>query len=82
MVGVTTSIRLSPELRERLERTASRLHRGKSWLITRALEEYLARRESGELREEARRQSELASAAAWADETHWESDVDERGWQA
>ena len=82
MAGITTSIRLSPELRERLDRTARRLHRGKSWLITHALEQYLARQETGELREEARRQSELASTAAWADETRWESDVDERDWRA
>ncbi len=82
MAGITTSIRLSPELRERLERTASRLHRGKSWVIARAIEQYLTRQETGELRDEARRQSQLASTAAWPDEPHWEGDVDERGWKA
>ena len=81
MPGITTSIRLPPELRDRLERTAKRLQRGKSWVIARALEQYLSREEEEVLRDEARRQSQRASAAAWPDESRWEADHDERGWR-
>jgi predicted DNA-binding protein len=38
--GITTSIRLSPELRNQLEEAASSLHRGKNWIITKALEDF------------------------------------------
>jgi hypothetical protein len=41
MKAITTSFRLPPELRQRLEETARRLGRGKNWIIVQALEEYL-----------------------------------------
>jgi len=82
MAGIPTSIRLPPGLGERLERTARRLLRGKSCVIARALEEYLAREEREALRSEARRQSRVASAAAWPDEPRWEADASDCGWCA
>ena len=41
--GVTTSIRLSNELRSHLEKVAQSVHRGKKWIITKALEEGINR---------------------------------------
>lgn len=57
MKSVTTSIRIDASLAEQLERAASRLARGKNWIITQALEEYLARVNQDDLAAEARRQS-------------------------
>jgi hypothetical protein len=37
MKAITTSFRLPPELRQRLEETARRLGRGKNWIIVQAL---------------------------------------------
>ncbi|MGH2577066.1 MAG: CopG family ribbon-helix-helix protein, partial [Actinomycetota bacterium] len=59
--ATTTSVRLPPELRQRLEDTARRLGRGKNWIVVRALEEYLAKGHDRAFIEEARRQSERAS---------------------
>lgn len=42
--SVTTSIRLSRELRDELEQVARETHRGKSWIIKKALKEYFARK--------------------------------------
>jgi predicted DNA-binding protein len=63
MASVTTSIRLDAQLARRLEKTASRLSRGKNWVIARAIEEYLARVNRDDLAAEARRQSLLLARA-------------------
>ncbi len=39
----TTTVRLPPDLKKRLETVARRQARGKSWIIQRALDEYLTR---------------------------------------
>lgn len=63
MPSVTTSVRLDEQLAKRLERAAVRLSRGKNWIVTRALEEYLAKINRDDLAAEARRQSRLVARA-------------------
>ena len=58
----TTSVRMSDELLDRLERTADQLRRSKSWVIKEAVEEYLIRAEQ----KQCRNQETLAS---WEDYT-------------
>ncbi len=67
----TTTVRLSAELRTRLERAVHQLARRKSWIIARALDDYLARMTPADALEEARRQCRLANRA----------DRHERGWE-
>jgi predicted transcriptional regulator len=73
MASSTSSFRISDELKARLEETARRLQKGKNWILNRALEEYLARHSATNLREEARRQSLLASRKRGKDQELWES---------
>lgn len=61
MSSVITSIRIEQQLARRLARAAARLSRGKSWIVSKALEEYLAKLNQADLADEARRQS-LAAA--------------------
>jgi len=77
--NITTSIRLPPTLREQLEKATHHLHRGKNWIITKALEEYLEKLHQNVLAEEAHRQSLLASQVENKDED-WEQNTDTRGW--
>lgn len=63
MSSVTTSVRIEQKLAQRLERAAARLSRGKSWIVSKALEEYLAKFNQDDLAAEARRQSILAARA-------------------
>ena len=78
---VTTSIRIPVELRHLLEQTARRLNRGKNWIIVQALREYLAKVGHENLREEARRQSLLASQQQTEEEEAWERAGDHSGWR-
>ncbi len=48
-----TSVRMSDELLARLERTAEQLRRSKGWIIKDAVEEYLAREELKQRRNQA-----------------------------
>lgn len=41
----TTTVRLQPEIEERLEAMSKKLHRTKSWLINQALREFIQRQE-------------------------------------
>jgi predicted transcriptional regulator len=75
---VTTSIRLEPRLRRALERRAAKERRGKNWIISRALEEYLTREERSDLETEARRQSLLVSRQESGD---WVPDADFEQWK-
>ena len=77
MASSTSSFRIPDELKLRLEETARRMNKGKNWILNRALEEYLARHSQDQLREEARRQSLLASRRRWKDEALWENAVAE-----
>ncbi|MGH9722060.1 MAG: CopG family ribbon-helix-helix protein [Bryobacteraceae bacterium] len=72
MGSTTSSFRIPGELRQRLEEAALRSHKGKNWIINRALEEYLIRHRREGLREEARRQSLLASRRRLKGEAAWE----------
>lgn len=65
--SVTTSLRLDARLRRALERRSRREGRGKSWIINRALENYLMDEKSSTLEDEARRQSLLASKSLSGD---------------
>ena len=80
--NVTTSIRLSPELRKQLEHAARTLHRGKSWIIIHALESYLEKLQLTLLADEARRQSLLIAAQDDEEENKiWEDNADTTGWE-
>ena len=59
----TTTVRLPTDLKRRLDAAARQLARGKSWIITRALDEYLARATPAQLVKEARRQCRAANRA-------------------
>lgn len=61
MASITTSVRIEQQLARRLERAAVRLARGKNWIISRAIEEYLAKTNHDSLAAEARRQSMAAA---------------------
>ena len=79
--SITTSIRLSPTLRERLDNTAKKLHRGKNWIINHALIEYLEKIDRTELAQEAARQSKLASRSKRTkEEQAWEKNIDSSDW--
>jgi len=75
--SVTTSIRLSPRLRRALEQRAQAERRGKNWIVSQALEKYLAE-DTSDLEAEARRQSLLASQAPEGD---WAEDADFAQWK-
>jgi predicted DNA-binding protein len=81
MASVTTSVRLEQKLAQRLERAAARLSRGKNWIVTKALEEYLAKVNQDELAAEARRQSILVARAERhkKPDSFWDEDVP--GWK-
>jgi predicted DNA-binding protein len=76
--SITTSIRLSPKLRRSLELKAKQEKRGKNWIISRALEDYLAHDAHFELAAEARRQSQVA---AKEDSEDWTTDADLDQWK-
>lgn len=59
----TTTVRLPPDLRKKLDVAARQQTRSKSWIIQRALDEYLARTISGALPTEALRQCKAANSA-------------------
>ncbi len=61
MSTVTTSVRLDAVLAKRLRKAAVRLSRGRNWVITRALEDYLAKVNRDDLAKEAMRQSAAAA---------------------
>lgn len=82
MASVTTSVRLDQSLARRLEREAARLSRGKNWIISKALEEFLSKRSGEEFLAEARRQSLRASRKRnRREEAFWETAADARGWK-
>ena len=77
---VTTSIRLPPNIRNELEVTSHKIHRGKNWIIIKALEMYLAKVNLKTLADEARRQSILASHTDAKENEDWEDNTDITGW--
>lgn len=79
--SVSTSIRIQARLAARLERVATRLSRGKNWIITRALEEYLAKVGQDEVAAEAKRQSLLASRGRAKADSFWSDHGDLSGWK-
>lgn len=79
--GITTSIRLTPELSQQLDYLSHSLHRGKNWIIIQALQEF-SRKNYTLFSEEAKRQSLLASQHEFnEDEKIWEDNIDIEGWQ-
>ena len=80
--SVTTSIRLTADLRLQLDHAAQRLHRGKNWIVSQALQEYLAKLGESKLVNEAQRQSLLAKQADANEGLKiWEDNQDDSGWQ-
>ncbi len=79
MASVSTSVRIEQQLAQRLARAAARLSRGKNWIVTRALEEYLAKVNQDDLAAEARRQSRLIarSERRQKPDNFWEEDMPE-----
>lgn len=71
---------IEPQRQGRLEQAAHILHRGKNWIISHALEDYLTKISHTLLAEEARRQSILASAAEPDEDAAGEQSADEQGW--
>lgn len=79
--SITTSIRLTPQMRHQLDQASHELHRGKNWIINHALELYLKKLKSQLLVDEARRQSILASRKIKEDDA-WEENSDKTGWES
>lgn len=81
--GITTSIRLTPELRQQLDYLSHSLHKGKNWIIIQALQEFINKNHYILLAEEAKRQSLLASQYETnEDEEMWEDNIDTTGWKS
>lgn len=80
--STTTSIRLPRELGRALARRARSTKRGKNWVIKEALELYLLGSSQDALREEARRQSLLASRRTPPDGAWSEGGGEVDGWKA
>ena len=76
--SITTSIRLTPKLRRALELKAKKEKRGKNWIISRALENYLQQDGLTDLEAEAKRQSLIA---AQQHEDDWSEDADLAQWK-
>ena len=75
--STTTSVRLPSQLVDQLEHASSSLHRGKNWIIVKALETYLGHLNQQTLQLEAKRQSLLA---AKEDQVSWDDEADTSGW--
>ena len=80
--STTTSVRLPDPLRRELERHARASKRGKNWIIKEALAQYLHGPAQDELRQEACRQSEMASRNSPRDAGWGEQGGDPDGWRA
>lgn len=79
----TTSVRLPKELSRELARKARSTKRGKNWVIKEALQLYLLGSAHDALREEARRQSLLASRHPSKEDVIWTEQAGEiDGWKA
>jgi len=81
MASITTSVRIEEKLAQRLERAAVRLSRGKNWIVTKALEEYLAKVNQDDLAAEAHRQSALVARAERRKKPDAFWDEDAPGWK-
>lgn len=81
--GITTSVRLTPELRQQLDYLSHSLHRGKNWIVIQALQEFISKHNYTILAEEAKRQSLLASQHTINEEEEiWEENIDVTGWES
>ena len=76
--SITTSIRLSPGLRRALELKAKKERRGKNWIISQALEDYLKKDGLTDLEAEAKQQSLIA---AQQNEDDWSEGADFAQWK-
>lgn len=61
MPTTTSSFRIDPELKTRLDLVAKKIHKKKNWIVNQALNEYLSKHGQDALREEAIRQSKAAA---------------------
>jgi len=78
MLSVTTSIRLKPDLRQKLDRAARRSGLGRNTLVVRALHRFLDPDSRESLAEEARRQS----LAACRQDPDWDRTAESDPWPA
>lgn len=79
--SITTSIRLNPDLRNKLEHASKVMHRGKSWIINHALQKYLSEIEMLSIAKEAKRQSLLARESDEKNDDSWDDLQDTTGWE-
>lgn len=80
--AITTSIRLPQQIRRELERVSHRLHKGKNGVILDALRDYFDKIEKTSLKQEARRQSVLASNGDQKESFLWEENADFDDWKS
>ena len=81
MKTVPSSVRMSQELRKRLDEEVRALKKPKNRIVIQALEEHLQGRDRAAFAAEARRQSLLASVESAQDEQFWAKQSDTSGWQ-
>jgi len=81
MRSSTTSVRLSNELKLRLEITARATGKGKNAIITEALDEFLRKHDKKAFAAEIRRQSLNCRKATDPDADYWESLADTDDWK-
>lgn len=79
--SITTSIRLSPKLKDQVDYLSSSLHVGRNSIITKALEEFISKNNYASLAEEARRQSLIASKSSNDEGEIWEKAADCSNWE-
>ena len=78
----TTSIRLTPQLRQQLDCLSLCMHRGRNWIISQALQEYMYKNQHHTLAIEARRQSLIASQQTNTLDEDWHNSIDDSDWHA
>lgn len=80
--AITTSIRLPYQVRKRLERVSHRFNKGKNGIILDALKDYFQKIEAASFKEEAKRQSLLASRKDREEASIWEDNLDIEDWKS
>ena len=82
MPSSISSVRIPNEFRDRLERTAKHLKKGKNWIINQGLDEYLRKVDQETLAAEARRQSLLVRSVEQREPDEFRERIsDTRGWR-
>lgn len=80
--SVLTSVRLTVPLKQQLENTAAKLHRGRNWVILEALKEYMDRHHTDfveQVRQESLRAARQDHESQSWDQELWEQNLDIAG---